>query len=441
MVLRGEPGIGKTALLEYAIDAAPDLRLLRAAGVESEMELPFAGLHQLCVPLLDRLERLPGPQRDALANAFGLSEGAVPDRFLVGLAVLTLLSDVAEERPVLCAVDDAHWLDHASAQALAFVGRRLLAESVMMLFAARQPTDELRGLPELVVEGLGDADARDLLGSVVPGRLDERLGERIVAETRGNPLALLELPRGLTPAQLAGGFGLPGLSPLVGRIEERFLLRLEALPQDTKRLLLLAAAEPVGDPALLWRAAERLAITGPVLEPAKSAGLIEIAARVRFRHPLVRSAVYWAASPEQRREVHNALADATDAENDPDRRAWHPPAAPVPWRSGRCRLVPGARDRADSRAVAPRATRTGGGADQVRGGLGRRRSRSRRHGRGGRRRRAPTRPCKSAACSDRFYIDRGSHAAPMLLDAARRFEFRSLGMPGALSRTSGSSER
>jgi DNA-binding CsgD family transcriptional regulator len=323
LVLRGDPGIGKTALLEYAIGASSDMRLLRAVGVEADMELPFAVLHQLCAPLLDRLDRLPRPQRDALATTFGLSAGAVPDRFFVGLAVLGLLSEAAEPRPLLCVIDDAQWLDRASAQVLAFVARRMLAEPVVMLFAAREPSDLLAGLPELVLEGLGAADARALLASVIPGRLDERVADQLLAETAGNPLALLELPRGLSAAQLAGGFALPGALSLSGRIEESFLARLEALPDDTQRLLLVAAAEPTGDPALLWRAAERLGITGPPLEPSESAALIEIDSRVRFRHPLVRSAVYRSATAEQRRRVHRALAEATDARVDPDRRAWH----------------------------------------------------------------------------------------------------------------------
>jgi len=323
LVVCGEAGVGKTALLEYAIAAASELRVLRAAGVESERELAFGALHQLCVSTLDLLDRLPGPQRDALLTTFGLRAGPVPDRFLVALAVLSLLSEVAEERPLLCVVDDAQWLDRASAQALGFVARRVLAESVVMVFAAREPGDVFTGLPELVVDGLGEADARALLGSVIPGRLDERVADQLVAETSGNPLALSELPRGLSPAQLAGGFGWPGAPSLQGRIEESFLRRLEALPPDTQRLVLVAAAETVGDPALLWRAAERLGIAGPVLEPAESVGLIEVGVRVRFRHPLVRSAVYRAAPPQERRQAHRALAEATDADNDPDRRAWH----------------------------------------------------------------------------------------------------------------------
>jgi DNA-binding CsgD family transcriptional regulator len=324
LVLRGEAGFGKTALLEHAIESASDLTVLRAMGVESEVELAFAALHQLCAPVLDGLDRLPGPQRDALAITFGLSAGPVPDRFLVGLATLSLLSEAAQERPLLCVVDDAQWLDRASGQALAFAARRLLAESVVVLFAARTPTDELAGLPELVVEGLDDADARMLLASVIPGRLDELVADQLVAEAHGNPLALLELPRGLSPSQLAGGFGLPRAISLESRIEQSFRDRLEALPEDTRRLLLVAAAEPTGDPGLLWRAADRLHISGPVLDEAETAGLIEVdSRRVRFRHPLVRSVLYRAATPEERSQTHRALAEATDAQLDPDRRAWH----------------------------------------------------------------------------------------------------------------------
>jgi DNA-binding CsgD family transcriptional regulator len=327
LMLRGDAGVGKTALLEYAMASAPTLRVIRVAGMESEMELAFAGLHQLCAPMLDRLERVPGPQRGALETAFGLTAGAVPDRFFVALAVLSLLSEVADEQPLLCVIDDAQWLDRASAEALAFVARRLLAEPVVLLFAARAPTDSLTGLPALALEGLGNADARALLASVVPGRLDKRIAEQVIVETRGNPLALLELPRGLSAAQLAGGFGLPGALSLSGRIEETFLRRLEALPEDTRRLLLVAAAEPTGDPALLWRTAERLGADPSTLEPAESAGLIDVDGRVRFRHTLVRSALYRAAAPQDRRWAHRALAEATDAQIDPDRRAWHLAAA------------------------------------------------------------------------------------------------------------------
>ncbi|MDX6722005.1 MAG: hypothetical protein QOD73_409, partial [Solirubrobacteraceae bacterium] len=324
LVLRGEAGFGKTALLEHAVQSAPDFTVLRTGGVEAEVELAFAALHQLCAPVLDGLDRLPGPQRDALAITFGMSAGPVPDRFLVGLATLSLLSDAAQERPMLCIVDDAQWLDGASAQALAFVARRLQTESLVMVFAARTPTVELAGVRELVVEGLDDADARGLLASVMPGPLDERVADQLVAEARGNPLALLELPRGLSPSQLAGGFGLPLALSLESSIEQSFRRRLEALPHDSRRLLLVAAAEPTGDPGLLWRAAERLHISGPVLDAAETAGLIEVdSRRVRFRHPLVRSALYRAATPRERSQAHGALAQATDAQLDPDRRAWH----------------------------------------------------------------------------------------------------------------------
>jgi DNA-binding CsgD family transcriptional regulator len=321
LVLRGEPGIGKTALLKYAIESAPDLRVARAVGIESEMELAFAVLHQLCAPMLDLLERLPPPQRDALEVAFGLSAGNAPDRFLVGLAVLSLFSEVAEEQPVLCVVDDAQWLDRASTQALAFVARRLMADSVAVLFATREPCEDFQGLPELEIEGLSEHDARALLSSVITGPLDERVRDRIVAETRGNPLALLELPRGFTPAELAGGFGLPGAMPLSGRIEESFRRRLEGLPAETRRLLLVAAAEPVGEPVLVWRAAKLLGIEMEAAD--RAAGVLELGAQMRFRHPLARSAVYHAASPRERGSVHAALAEATDPEVDPDRRVWH----------------------------------------------------------------------------------------------------------------------
>jgi DNA-binding CsgD family transcriptional regulator len=327
LVLRGEAGIGKTALLGYAAETAQDFQLARAEGIESEMELPFAALHQLCGRMLSRLGGLPGPQRDALGVAFGLSSGGVPDRFLVGLAVLGLLSDAATGQPLLCLVDDAQWLDQASAQALAFVARRLDAESVALLFSTRGPATEgdLAGLPGLAVEGLPDADARALLASVIPGPLDERVRDRIIAESDGNPLALLELPRGVTVADLAGGFGLPsaGPLPLTGRIEQSFLWRITPLPQVTQRLLLLAAAEPVGDPALLWRAAEGLGISAEAATPAEADRLLTVAARVTFRHPLVRSAVYRAAPTADRRRAHHALAEATDPGVDPDRRAWH----------------------------------------------------------------------------------------------------------------------
>ena len=323
LAVYGEPGVGKTALLEWTVEEGRLFRVLRAVGVEGEMELPFAALQQLCSPILDRSERLPDPQRDALGVAFGLSTGHAPNPFLVGLAALGLLSEASRERPLLCVVDDAQWLDRASARALAFVARRLVAEKIAFVFAARELGDALSGLPELRVEPLGRRDARALLESVLPAPLDESVLHRIVLETRGNPLALLELPRGLTPTQLAGGFGLAVSVPLSASIEESFTRRLAGLPGDARRLLLVAAADPVGDSALVWRAARQLGIPESVVEAVEAQGLLELGGRVVFRHPLVRSAVYRAAGLKERRAVHRALAEATDPQIDPDRRAWH----------------------------------------------------------------------------------------------------------------------
>ncbi len=334
LVVRGEPGVGKTALLDYLTGRASGCRVLRAAGVQSEMELAFAGLHQLCAPMLDHAEALPGPQREALLTVLGLSAGPVPDRFLVGLAVLGLLSETAGDRPLVCVVDDQQWLDQASAQALGFAARRLAADPVGLVFAARIPGEDVAGLPELVVEGLPENDARSLLESVLTGRagpLDAPVWDRVIADTHGNPLALLELTRGLTPAQLTGGFGVRRAGPLDGRIEESFRRQLETLPEQTRRLVQLAAADPTGDPVLVWRAAGRLAIGAGAAKPAVDAGLAEFGARVRFRHPLVRSAAYRSASVQTRQELHGALAEATDPAVDPDRRAWHrAEAAPGP---------------------------------------------------------------------------------------------------------------
>ncbi|WP_222871729.1 helix-turn-helix transcriptional regulator [Nonomuraea sp. PA05] len=327
LVLRGEAGVGKSALLGHVVEAAAGIRVERAAGVESEMELAFAGLHLLCAPLLHRLNRLPGPQRGALEAAFGLREGGAPDRFLVGLAVLTLLAEAAEERALLCVVDDAQWLDQSSSQVLAFVARRLLAEPVGLIFATREPGEQFRGLTDLEVRGLPPRESLTLLRSVVPFQLDERVTDRILAETNGNPLALLELPRGLSPIQLAGGFGLVEAQPLPARIEQGFQHRLEALPVETRALMLVAAAEPTGNPVLLWRAAGQLGIPASAADAAKSDGLLHMGTVVRFRHPLVRSAVYSAASPQERRVTHRALAEATNRDQDPDRRAWHLAAA------------------------------------------------------------------------------------------------------------------
>jgi len=333
LVLRGEAGIGKTALLEFLANCARGCRVGRAAGVESELELAYAGLHQLCSPYLDRIGDLPAPQRAALGTAFGLQSGSPPDRFLLGLAVLTLLCEVAEEQPLVCIVDDAQWLDQASAQTLEFVARRLAAEPVGLVFAVRETDEEpkLAGLPELQVRGLGIDDAATLLESAVPGTLDPRVRARILAESHGNPLALLELPRALTATELAFGTApvVRGTASLVNRLERGFIRQMNALSPPARRLLLVAAAEPLGDVPLVWRAAARLGIGVDAVATAESAGMIELHDRVRFRHPLVRSAVYGSATPAERREVHQALADAMDPGLDPDRRAWHRACAAV----------------------------------------------------------------------------------------------------------------
>jgi DNA-binding CsgD family transcriptional regulator len=325
LVIRGEPGVGKTVLLNYVSGQAAQAgcRVARAAGVQTEMQLAFAGLHQLCAPMLDHAGNLPVPQREALRTAFGISAGPPPDRFLVGLALLSLLSEVATEQPLVCIVDDHQWLDHASAQALGFAARRLAAEPVGMVFAAPDPGGELTGLPELEVGGLQDAEARALLESALAGPLDARVLDQVVAEAQGNPLALLELPKGLTPTELAGGFALPRTVPLPARIEESYRRQLEALPAPTRRLLVVAAAEPYGDVALVWRAAGRLGIDTQAAAPALDAGLVEFGAQVRFRHPLLRAVAYRAASVQERQLVHAMLAEVTDPAAEPDRRAWH----------------------------------------------------------------------------------------------------------------------
>jgi DNA-binding CsgD family transcriptional regulator len=323
LVVRGEPGVGKTTLLEHLAGQEHSCQVARASGVQSEMGLAFAGLHQLCAPMLGRAERLPLPQQDALRTAFGLVAGPPPDRFIVGLAALNLLSEVAAERPLLCLIDDEQWLDQASAQALGFAARRLGADPVGLVFATRAPGAELAGLPELDVDGLPEEDARALLDSALAGPLDEQVRDLIVAETRGNPTALLELPEGLSPAQLAGGFGLPLAASPTGRAGRAFDRRLAALPAETRRLVVLAAADPTGDRALVWRAARLLGIAAAAGEPAAEEELVEFGPRVRFRHPLARSAAYQSASLRERREAHAALAEATDQVADPDRRAWH----------------------------------------------------------------------------------------------------------------------
>src|SRR3989440_686262 len=325
LLVRGEAGIGRTAFVRSAARQAAGFRVAQIAGIEAEMELPFAGLHRLCAPMLTQLDALPDPQQNALRVCFGLSAGDAPDRFLVGLAALTLFAEVAGERPLLCLVDDAQWLDAATSQVLGFIARRLLAESVAIVFTVREPSDEpeLADLPELALEGLQDEDARALLSSVIPGRLDNRVRDRLVAESRGNPLALVELPPGRTSGELAGGFVLPGAGALPSRIEDHFRQRIAALPEATQRLMLLAAADPVGDATLLWRAAATLGVQRQAAEPAAAEQLLEVGAQVRFRHPLVRSAVYRGASLTDRRAVHGALAAATDRETDPHRGAGH----------------------------------------------------------------------------------------------------------------------
>jgi DNA-binding CsgD family transcriptional regulator len=324
LVLRGEAGTGKTALLEYVLERASGCRIARVTGAEPEMELAFAGLHQLCAPFLDRVERLPDPQRAALDTALGLRQGGAPDRFAVGLAVLGLLADVARDRPLVCVVDDAQWLDRASAQALAFVARHLATEPVAVVFAVRPDTgQDLAGLAELAVYGLPDGDAQALLESVITGPLDEQVRDRIVAESRGNPLALLELARAVTPEELAGGFGLPCVTAMPGQIEEGLRRQIMQLPSATRQLLLAAAAEPAGDPVLVWQAADRLGVPASAAAPAAAAGLIDFGRHVRFCHPLVRSAVYRAASPQERYDAHHALAEATSLGIDPDRHVWH----------------------------------------------------------------------------------------------------------------------
>ncbi len=331
LVIRGEAGVGKTAIMHHCARQASGFRVTQLAGVEAERELPFAALHQLCAPMLARLDTLPEPQRDALGVALGVASGDAPARLLVGLGVLGLLSAVAEERPLLCLVDDAQWLDDASAQVLGFAGRRLPAAPVGLVFAVREPRTghQLDGLPDLPLGGLPDVDARALLARAVAGPLDDRIRDRLIAETQGNPRALLELPREISAAELAGGFELSSAADLSG--QDHYLRRVEALPEPTRELILLAAADPAGEATLVWRAADKLGIATSALAPAVDADVLELGDEVRFRHPLVRSAVYRAASASDRQRVHAALAEVSDPTLDADRRAWHRAlAAPGP---------------------------------------------------------------------------------------------------------------
>lgn len=325
LVLRGEPGVGKTALLDYAVGAAAGMGIAQVCGVESEQGFAYAALHQLCAPMLDGLGQLPGPQRDALSVAFGMRAGDAPDLFLVGLAVLGLLSQAAAGRPLLCVVDDAQWLDRTSSRVLAFVARRLLGEPVGLVVATREPGADFRDLPELPVAGLPAGAARELLRTSARRPLDERATERIIAETGGNPLALLELLPLLTDTELGGGPGLPpGSPPLWHQIEGVFRRRAKALPSAARLLLVVAAAEPTGDPVLVWRAAAQLGIGREAAAVATASEMITIGQRVAFRHPLARSAAYQAAaSADDRRAAHRALADATDPAADPEHHGWH----------------------------------------------------------------------------------------------------------------------
>ena len=325
LVLRGESGVGKTALLDHLLNRASDVHVAHIAGMESEMELAYAGLHQLCGPMLHHLEKLPIPQRDAFDVAFGLREGKTPDQFLLAMAVLSLLAESSAKRALLCVIDDVQWLDRASVQVLSFVARRVLADPIAMVFAVREPNDEreFAGLPELMVDALDDTDARALLAAAMPGAIDERVRERILAEARGNPLALLQLHAGPTPAELAGGYGLAQSRPLARRIEGSFTAQLRDLPRETRQLLLIAAADPIGNPTSLWRAAERLGLGIDDATPAEAADLIAIDTRVRFRHPLVRSAIYRGATLSSRRRAHQALAEAIDPHSEDVLRAWH----------------------------------------------------------------------------------------------------------------------
>ena len=340
LVVRGEPGVGKTTLLEHVAGQELRCQVARAAGVQSETELAFAGLHQLCAPMLGRAERLPLPQQDALRTAFGLVAGPPPDRFIVGLAALNLLSEVAGERPLICLIDDEQWLDQASAQALGFAARRLGADPVGLVFATRLPGAELAGLPELRVEGLPEEDARALLDSALAGPLDEQVRDLIVAETRGNPLALLEVPEGLSPAELAGGFGLPCAAPPAGRAGQDFDRQLAALPAQARRLVVLAAADPSGDPALVWRAAELLGIGVQAGEFAAEAELVEFGGRVRFRHPLARFAAYHSASLRERRRRRRSSSSSAAGSGSGTRWPASRPTTPPPCGSAGRRTRP-----------------------------------------------------------------------------------------------------
>jgi DNA-binding CsgD family transcriptional regulator len=333
LVLRGQAGAGKSALLRDAVTQAADMQVLEARGVESEAELAFAGLHQLLRPVLGQVDRLPPPQATALRAAFGLQQGKGKDRFLVSLAVLGVLAEVAEQRPVLCVVDDAHWLDEASASALGFVARRLEAEGVVLLFAARDEAPrrfDAAGLPELEVAGLDRVAVAALLADRAAVTVDPQVRERLVEQTGGNPLALTELPSLLTAGQLSGKEPLPPQLPLTDAVQRAFLARVRRLPADAQTVLLVAAAEDTGRPATVLAAAATMGAGAGALDAAEEAKLVQVhGGSLEFHHPLVRSAVYQAATTNQRRLAHRALAAALHREGDADRWAWHLAAAAV----------------------------------------------------------------------------------------------------------------
>ena len=326
LVVRGEPGIGKSALLDYAAAQAEGMELLRTAGVEAEGDLAFAGLYGLLRPILGRLSELPELQAKALAGALGLAPSAGSDRFLASAAVLGLLAEAAEELPVLCVVDDAHWLDTPSADALVFAARRLRAERVAIVFAVREREGrsfERRGLPDLSVTGLEDEDARALLLNR-SSELVASVRERLLAEAAGNPLALLELPAGLSEAQRTGIEPLPDSIPLTARVQAAFAARVEGLPAPTQTMVLIAAADDTGDVATVVSAAAELGVAAEALDPAEATGVVRTdGGRVAFRHPLVRAAVFGAATLTQRQRAHTALASVLKGEEHADRRVWH----------------------------------------------------------------------------------------------------------------------
>jgi DNA-binding CsgD family transcriptional regulator len=443
LVLRGDAGVGKTELLQYLVDRAAGFRVVRATGVQTEMELAFAGLHQLLARVPDRVGDLPAPQRDALRTAFGVQVGSAPDPYLVGLAMLGLLAEIARDRPLLCVVDDAHWLDRVSTQALSFAGRRLVAESVALVFAVRSSHEmpELTGIKQLTVEGLPESDARALLESASLRPVDPRIVDRVVAEARGNPLALLELSRGLPSAEASGNWVPIGSRSLRSWIEDSYLTQLAKLDAGTQRLLLVAASEPIGDPVLVWRAAEQLGIAADTTKLAAAEGLVTFGAHVQFQHPLVRSAIYRAASPEDRRRAHRALAKATDPEKDPDRRAWHEAQAVIDPVEEVAAALEGSADRARARggwaaaaAFLARATGLSPSADR-RAARALAAAQAKHHagmhddalallpmaeaGPLGKRQRAQAELLRAQIA---LTVNRGSDAAPLLLAAARRLE-------------------